>query len=305
MGCLNLLKRILIYKNTNKTDRKVIIKTQGGLGNQLFQYAAGLEIAKRYNYSIMFELEFQKKSKRKFELRNLGIKERILSDEQKKTFVYRFQNFLIKLYEKFIAYSFADNEVTRRIFALFGVFFCNHNNPDIPHNLFRHNTIVIAGSFSNEKYFQFVLNDLQKKVKRYLVEWPFEYRHNTVCVHIRRGDYVGNAVHEVCTDKYYYRAMDEIVKQIGECYFVIFSDDIDYIKRNMQFCYPYTVCTEKNTIKSWYYMIQCDHYIISNSTFSWWAQRLNANAGKVVIAPQKWFNTSEKCDLYHNDWIKI
>lgn len=283
----------------------VIIKTCGGLGNQLFQYAAALEIAQVCHDNVAFDLEFQKKDKRKFELKNLGIREKIVTDKQTKTIIYTLQNFLIKFYKKHIAYSICDNVVVRYLFAIFGVFFCTTNNPDIPKQLLLHKNILLAGSFSNEKYFSHVIVRLRIIMKNYIKKNNLTISKPTVCVHIRRGDYVGNTAYEVCTDEYYYHAMRMIEKKNGKSNFMIFSDDVDYIQEHMSFEQVYTICTEKDACKTLAYMIQCSHYVLSNSTFSWWAQKLNSTETKIVIAPKKWYNTDNRCDLYSNSWIKI
>lgn len=283
----------------------IIIKTCGGLGNQLFQYAAALEIAQACHDKVVFDLEFQKKDKRKFELKNLGIREKIVTSNQTKTIIYRLQNFFIKFYKKYIAYSICDNKAIRYFFAIFGVFFCTTNNPDIPKRLLLHKNILLAGSFSNEKYFSNVIVSLRLIMKNFIKKNNLVILEPVVCVHIRRGDYVGNTAYEVCTDEYYYKAMKMIEEKDGKSNFMIFSDDEDYIREHMSFEQSYSICTEKNTCRALAYMTQCSHYVLSNSTFSWWAQKLNSTESKIVIAPMKWYNIDNKCDLYSNSWVKI
>ncbi|MCD7726285.1 MAG: alpha-1,2-fucosyltransferase [Clostridiales bacterium] len=283
----------------------VIIKTCGGLGNQLFQYAAALEIAETCHDAVKFDLEFQKKDKRKFELRKLGIKEKILSDKEKKRKKYIIQNLLLLVYKQYVAYSIWDNQAVRYIFARFGVFFCTTYNPDIPRILFQCKHILLAGSFSNEKFFSNVIGQMRNIMKTYIEKNKLEIETPSVCVHIRRGDYVGNRPYEVCTENYYYQAMRMIEDKVGKIGFLIFSDDIDYVRHQMRFEQTVTFCEEKSTCKSLGYMVQCSHYVISNSSFSWWAQKLNASDQKLVYAPRRWYNSDNNCDLYDNSWIKI
>lgn len=283
----------------------IVIKTCGGLGNQLFQYAAALEMAKKCHSSVAFDLEFQKKDKRKFELRKLGVKERILSEKQKKKIGYRIQNWLLRFYKKKLAYTVLDNDVMRCVFALFGVFFCTTNNPNCPKILFVHKNILLAGSFSNEKYFSGVVKDLRDVIKNYIVRNKLEITRSKVCVHIRRGDYIGSRIHEVCTDKYYYQAMRVMEDKLGKTEFLIFSDDFDYIQNQMTFDQKVSLCEERNTCKCLGYMVQCKHFVLSNSSFSWWAQKLCDCKEKIVVAPNRWYNSNNNCDLYERDWIKI
>lgn len=283
----------------------IIVKTVGGLGNQLFQYAAGLQMAQKCHDEIRIDLEHQKGCRRRYQLRNLGLRTKLLSEDEKRQFNYSIKNFLMRLYIEKIAYTKFDNKLVRYLFGVMGVFYCTTQNPNIPRSVYRCKNILIAGLFANEKFWEDVISELSGNIWESIVKVQREKSEELVCVHIRRGDYIGNPIHEVCNDRYYYQAMDIAHEKIPTCKFVVFTDDVQYVKQNMYFKYEYIICEEKNTCRTLGYMMQCDHYILSNSTFSWWAQRLNLREDKVVIAPARWFNTSKKFDLYCDKWIKI
>jgi hypothetical protein len=111
----------------------------------------------------------------------------------------------------------------------------------------------------------------------------------------------------ICTEDYFYKGINVIKGKITNPIFFIFSDDIDWVKNNMEF---------KNTKIYFEYgkdpvweklrlMYSCKHFIISNSTFSWWAQYLARNIDKIVVAPNRWRNYRRIADVYEPHWILI
>ena len=124
----------------------------------------------------------------------------------------------------------------------------------------------------------------------------------SVCVTIRRGDFLSldnNSVFNVCNAEYFSEAMNAIHEEIPGCKFFVFSDDVEDVKRTMHF--PSDVVYESGNDPVWEkirLMYSCKHFIISNSTFSWWAQYLSRNPNKIVYAPSPWRWTSE-------DWSGI
>ena len=132
----------------------------------------------------------------------------------------------------------------------------------------------------------------------------------SVCVSIRRGDFVDNPNikkhHYVCTPDYFMRGIQEIESRVDNPKFVVFSDDIDWVKKNMVF--PDGTIFESGNDPVWEklrLMYSCIHFIISNSTFSWWAQYLSRNPKKVVIAPKRWKNSYQNNDIYDREWILV
>lgn len=127
----------------------------------------------------------------------------------------------------------------------------------------------------------------------------------SVCVHIRRGDYIGNGMHEVCNDKYYHSAMEQYRQELQNPHFYIFSDDKNYVKEHYQSGNDdVTVMAEKTKdYEELILMSGCRHFIISNSSFSWWAQFLSGS--KDVIAPAKWYNDANKKSLLYEDFWEL
>ncbi len=136
----------------------------------------------------------------------------------------------------------------------------------------------------------------------------------SVSLHIRRGDYVSNKVtnqvHGVCDLNYYSHAISYIAERISNTHLFVFSDDPEWAKGNLKTEIP-TFFVDNNRADKDYedlkLMRQCKHNIIANSSFSWWGAWLNQNAGKIVIAPKKWFNDKSinTKDLIPEKWIRL
>lgn len=136
---------------------------------------------------------------------------------------------------------------------------------------------------------------------------------NSVSMHIRRGDYFSEANKDiygsVCDKEYYIRAMKYISQVIDNPLFVLFSDDIEWVKKNYGMQNVIYVEPKKfQKFNDWYdmyLMSMCKHNIIANSTFSWWGAWLNNHEKKIVIAPQKWFAQDALLDICPVDWVRL
>ena len=134
---------------------------------------------------------------------------------------------------------------------------------------------------------------------------------NSVSIHVRRGDYMNgyyyNLLGQVCNLDYYKRAIDEIKRRVDRPYFFIFSDDKEYVAKNLVLDEATYVDfnSGKDSWQDMYLMTQCRHHIIANSTFSWWGAWLATHEDKIVVAPPRWFNDMEHDDIIPPEWIRI
>ncbi len=175
-------------------------------------------------------------------------------------------------------------------------------------------SVNLQGYFQSEKYFK----KNEKLIRHYftpnkniisnlLNRYPDVKEYKTCSVHIRRGDYVDNKIHNVCNLYYYNKAIEKIKSLTNIDKFIFFSDDISWCKENFKSDQHVFVENNKD-IEDLFLMSHCSHNIISNSTFSWWASWLNANPEKIIIAPDKWFTDDSKLDnkdIYTENMIKI
>ncbi len=288
----------------------IIVRLKGGLGNQMFQYALGRVLALKNNTELKLDLSFLNMSfkgvtKRDYDLDVFDIKASIASDKdiffvnkiyKNKVFIFVTEFIKKKLRTKGQEKDFSFD---KEILNLKGNIFLN-------------------GYWQSSKYFKdyedilkkdFTLLNIDKNVSELSSNILLE---NALCVHIRRGDYVGNPYHDVLSNDYYDSAVKKIEEKgifIQKIY--VFSDDIEWCKNNFKYKYDIEFVSHdyngKNGEGHMYLMSCCKYFIIPNSTFSWWGAWLSERDGKVVICPQKWFadesiNTS---DLIPEDWIKI
>ena len=177
----------------------------------------------------------------------------------------------------------------------------------------------MIGYFESDKYFNNIKEKLTyefsyklKKLDKNENIYKNALEKNSVCISIRRGDFLTtNNAYDcvVCDIQYFEKALVEIEKKLKDYNLIIFSDDIDWVKKNM-FFETKNIVFEKgndNVYEKLRMMSMCNNFIISNSTFSWWAQYLSKNKRKIVIGPSKWRNTNISLynDIYEKDWILI
>lgn len=138
---------------------------------------------------------------------------------------------------------------------------------------------------------------------------------NAVCLNVRRADYVDHPLsaktHGFVGAKYYEDAVARILDSVSQPHFFVFSDDIDWCRANLVLPTPHTfVGHEYKGTKFKDYlrlMSLCRNYIIPNSTFAWWAVWLSKYADKIVVAPQRWFADPalDASDIYLDSWIRL
>lgn len=135
-----------------------------------------------------------------------------------------------------------------------------------------------------------------------------------LAVHVRRGDYVSdplaNQVQGVCPADYYERGVAFVRERTVIDAVYVFSDDLDWAKTNLDFG-PDTFFVNQDhllsDVEEFFVMQKCTHYVVSNSTFSWWAARVAPQADKIVVAPAAWFaiETEVEKGLLPDDWYRL
>jgi hypothetical protein len=136
---------------------------------------------------------------------------------------------------------------------------------------------------------------------------------NSVSIHVRRGDYISdakaNSVYEACSIDYYRDAINYFECRTINPIFFIFSDDINWAKSNLPINSPHFYVDHNDSSTSYidmHLMSKCKNNIIANSSFSWWGAWLNSNIDKVIVAPSKWFRKNNNTiDLMPNSWVRL
>lgn len=168
----------------------------------------------------------------------------------------------------------------------------------------------IKGWFQSERYFSDIRDILLKEYTlKKEINFPSDIMQiilnkNSVSVHFRRGDYKSHNI--MLDDSYYPAAMDVIAGRVNNPVWIVFSDEITYVKKNYHFEGKVIFVDDTYKLKDYEQLIlmsKCKHNIIANSTFSWWGAWLNQNENKYVIAPTNWI--SSQGNIVPTDWIKI
>jgi hypothetical protein len=178
----------------------------------------------------------------------------------------------------------------------------------------------LVGYWQSEKYFRAIESTIRTD---FFFAQPLSQRNQqilneitnsqAVSLHIRRGDYVQDskklAFHGVCSLDYYREAIAFLSQRIKTPKFFIFSDDMTWVKNNLQIKFESCYVDHNTGLESYNdlrLMSQCKHNIIANSSFSWWGAWLNANSSKIVVAPKKWYaNQSDLNGVCPASWVKL
>lgn len=284
----------------------IITKILGGLGNQMFQYAAGRCLAHLNNTQLKLDVTgFTDYKLRNFDLHALHVNCQPASGEEIRNLLPS-HNF-----EKALQYLFPKKS---RTYYREKYFHFDDNILKFGKNVY------LKGYFQSEKYFLPIKETLQKEftfkdeIIRKVKDFTDKTRSATsVSVHIRRGDMENDPVttghHGIMPLSYYKKGIEIIRSKIANPQFYFFSDDINWVKENFNDLKPTFVSGEisQTHFEDLYLMSQCHHNIIANSSFSWWGAWLNKNPDKIVIAPKIWFIKGPKDtqDLLPEKWIKI
>jgi hypothetical protein len=293
----------------------IIVNVNGGLGNQMFQYALGraLSLSKKTKLRLYVKEVIDKDDHNGFELDNVfNISASIATNKDRKLVLgSRSSHKLIKLLRsKKLDFLRGGKYIVEKSFNYQSDVF------DISDNIF------IRGFWQSEKYFLEYRNTILQEFsfKSKLSEKNLAIKKQvqsciSVSIHVRRGDYISNPsankVHGVLSEDYYKRAIDKL--DIDGALFVFFSDDANWVKNYLAPIILNSdnfIVVDHNHANESYndmrLMSLCEHNIIANSSFSWWGAWLNTNPNKIVIAPKNWFaidkNTS---DLIPQRWIQI
>lgn len=286
----------------------IISKLIGGLGNQMFQYAAGRALAIANNCDLKLDISGYKSYKlhNGYELDLFNIQASIAKNEE----------------------VFGLLKVRSRLFRLVGKRLGLKNKSLMieksfafdPEFFYIKESVYIDGYWQSYKYFesirQYLKIELTPKIPLSGLNLSIAEsigQVNAVSLHIRRGDYVNNLaankVHGFLGIEYYKKAISYFVEKIPYPYFFVFSDDISWAKENLGLSSGVTFIEHnqgENSFEDMRLMSLCKHNIIANSSFSWWGAWLNDNPNKTVIAPNQWFASMlVSTDLLPASWLRL
>lgn len=197
------------------------------------------------------------------------------------------------------------------IAQFFGVYSCLDNRY-FRYTYFGSKNKLIYGYFESDCYFSSVESELKKTYqKKEKTNNPELYkkicRTESVCVTVRRGDFYTKENQKnlgVCNEAYFQRGIQYIKSIHKDATIFFFSDDIEWVKRNIEVDGPAYYESGRDTLwEKMLLMSSCKHFVISNSTFSWWAQYLSQNNDKIVVAPARWRADDTRYEIRQKNWI--
>lgn len=281
-------------------NKMITINIGGGLGNQMFQYATARCLSLKWNKELTLDTSFfintpKNDTPRKFQLDLFNIKaDTIIADKN------ILKKYLRLLYRLLLRPLSDDQQM---------MFFSFLLKIGLPVYLTRH--------FQKEKYFieakktlikEFTLksklSDEAEKIRNLIIN------SNSISIHVRRTDYLKQMdFFGSCSINYYTEAIKILANSSDNPTFFIFSDDIDWVIKNIQIPYSHIYVSDKEIkdYESLDLMSKCRHNIIANSTFSWWGAWLNQNKGKMIIGPKQWFKnkTSNELGIMPEGWLQL
>lgn len=290
----------------------IIVYISGGLGNQMFQYAFSTGL-KKYTDKIKYDTtvyDYQK-------IHDGFVLENIFGIDCERATKKEIKNFSFYESNKF-------SKIPRKIFGpkksqiIEKGFF---EGKLAPYKKFEiYDNKYYQGYWQSYKYFDDCLIQKQFIFKKILNEKNNELKNNIennpekyCAIHIRRGDYITSGYtlfKNISSTSYYNNAINKVFNINKNIRFLVFSDDINWVKNNMNI--PNACYIDWNKGKDSYVDMQlmslCKYIIMANSTFSWWAAYLNPNnIHKKIYTPNEWFNTMsvKDIDLLLDEWIKI
>jgi len=300
---------------------KLIVKIQGGLGNQMFQYAAGLALALESGRELQIDKSWYSPdvaaavdTHRQYEL---------------DLFPNIKASFADPVYCRSLKVASPVGRIRRRLSRWFplpplrthaleqGFLY----KPQIS-RLYKGFDCYWEGYWQSELYFkdyadrirhEFAFPNITDDQNRNFAEL-IAGAGNAVSVHVRLGDYISNphaaSYHGgICNPEYYRQALAIVQEKVPDAHLVVFSDEPEKVRQHIPLPDNVTFvnCNHgRDSFRDIQLMTMCRHHILANSSFSWWGAWLNRRDDKIVVAPRKWFNAPIDTSTLHPDgWIKL
>ena len=292
--------------------KDVVVRLVGGLGNQMFQYAAGFAVAQRSGAPLMLDVSwFATANDRHFALGPMRISAGVLGALAAES------GPILRVLRKVV------HKLTKRTDELWQdrpVFREKHFHFD-KRILELRAPVCLDGYFQSESNFaefgqlvsqEFTLATEPNAACKQMLDKIVSC--DAICLHVRRGDYVAsattNAFHGTCSLQYYHDGLRLVTSGLENPHCFIFSDDPQWVRANFQPECAMTVVDINGADEAHEdlrLMSACKHFVIANSSLSWWGAWLGTHAGKQVVSPKNWFQngTNNTADLRPKSWIQL
>jgi GR25 family glycosyltransferase involved in LPS biosynthesis len=261
------------YRLIGTKIERIVMRLAGGLGNQMFQYAYGLALARKLGVELAI-LYVGKDPNRRFALEVFGVhKLKKLKTEHISLISFNggYKDGILEHLER---------ELEAKACA----------------------EVRIKGSFENEKFFLPVAAEIRSKFQltRNLPE--FVAGRTPVAVHVRLGDHESNPTYGACSPNYFSEAFSIMRSRIQNPVFLVFSDEPAKCGAYVPQGDDVHVMPELTDVEAYATMQSCKAFVLSNSTFGWWPAWISNS--QYVICPDRYFTHCD-WDIFPERWLKL
>ncbi|MSU54266.1 MAG: alpha-1,2-fucosyltransferase [Candidatus Staskawiczbacteria bacterium] len=294
----------------------IIVRLSGGMGNQMFQYAIGRKLALQYGVELKLDTSFlldrtprlTKRNSifRDYDLDVFNISAQIARRSEIPPMFRMYFSGKTRLILDFIRRRFIFNPGKEKFSSFDGRIFSV--GPQA----------YLEGYWQSPKYFA----DIEGIIKKdFTLKAPLSHKaqvlfeqiqsHNSVCINVRRGDFVNSSFHRTFGQDYYQKGVNKIKESSPIDKIYIFSDDIEWCRNNLSFPFPCMIVGHEYAGSKFeeylFLMSACKYFVIPNSSFAWWAAWFCDNKTKQVITPRQWSQDQSvnKNDIVPKEWITI
>jgi hypothetical protein len=293
--------------------KQIVIRLQGGLGNQMFQVAFGMAIENstlaKVEYVRINEplLKKSKTTRRKLDIRKFSsTQDLIVANYQSISSQQSFAEILASKYR-----GRAYKVIQESDFFVTDIQNCEAE------------VIGLDGYWQSEKYFAnskfeilTTFNSLAKigPIYKNIARLIQQGDKSTIGIHVRRGDYIKNSktnkVHGVCSLDYFENTLRWVKTETDARFVFIFSDDPKWAAKNLGDNDNMVISGvfDLNSAEELLLLSKCEHLILSNSSFSWWSAYLRENSPRyspIVVAPDPWFSDTRYSSPCRTHWRKF
>lgn len=285
----------------------------GGLGNQMFQYALAIVMdANGIPTKISVTDYLLNRHYQGFELLKAFNVPIPIRDRVKVFAVKKIRPLFLDMNTTFLKY------IVKKIISDQHHVFNEVKEFGYDENVFEQKSSLLVGTWQCFKYFEsqeYLIREVfnfNKPKDTVNMKIAYEIQNkNAIAVHVRRGDFtnprMANRRTVIDSAHYYDKAFELINNTIENPVFYVFSDDIKWAKQKFKGVNVVFVSNNygPNSYLDMYLMSLCKHFIIANSSFSWWGAWLSTNKAKTVIMPSPWIKNVDCSGLYPKDWIVL
>ncbi|MDD3877884.1 MAG: alpha-1,2-fucosyltransferase [Bacteroidales bacterium] len=305
----------------------ILSRIQGGLGNQMFQYALGRSLSLKLNKKLYLDISGMSRHveghlDRFFMLDAFNIKASIADEKILKK--VKFGNIWDIIFsptqihfKQLVFDEMPDNKSYYKNSAYKVLPLTYKFYRDIMES--RKGTIIFDGYWQSYKFFSNIEDTLkedfviQKKLNPQIKGLHEQIKAcGSIAIHIRRSDYLtteyGQKYYATIPMMYYQKALEYVSNKVKDMKTYIFSDDIEWCRTYFKPPLETIYISNEDPVEDFLLMQSCKHQIIANSTFSWWTAWLNQNPQKIIISPAQWYQhvgEEEMDELLPESWIKI